>query len=174
MKDLMAKQLAGRGWFLERVVALHSGYEGEFPSIAVIWSRVLIELGSEGCNMEGMKTRYLILWTLLATLITAALYLWPHYGVVVGDTYVMRKAHLIPGNSTFQYWWSVFSQANHGPQYRPVGFFAYFWVMGKLFNSSLASLALASYFFYAWSLTCLLYTSPSPRDRQKSRMPSSA
>ena len=26
----------------------------------------------------------------------------------------------------------------------------------------------------AWHITCLLYTSPSPRDRQKSRMPSSA
>ena len=26
----------------------------------------------------------------------------------------------------------------------------------------------------AYSRTCLLYTSPSPRDRQKSRMPSSA
>ena len=25
-----------------------------------------------------------------------------------------------------------------------------------------------------WTLPCLLYTSPSPRDRQKSRMPSSA
>ena len=25
-----------------------------------------------------------------------------------------------------------------------------------------------------WFNTCLLYTSPSPRDRQKSRMPSSA
>ena len=25
-----------------------------------------------------------------------------------------------------------------------------------------------------WGTTCLLYTSPSPRDRQKSRMPSSA
>ena len=25
-----------------------------------------------------------------------------------------------------------------------------------------------------WADTCLLYTSPSPRDRQKSRMPSSA
>ena len=25
-----------------------------------------------------------------------------------------------------------------------------------------------------WNLSCLLYTSPSPRDRQKSRMPSSA
>ena len=27
---------------------------------------------------------------------------------------------------------------------------------------------------YAWCSHCLLYTSPSPRDRQKSRMPSSA
>ena len=26
----------------------------------------------------------------------------------------------------------------------------------------------------AWLVACLLYTSPSPRDRQKSRMPSSA
>ena len=26
----------------------------------------------------------------------------------------------------------------------------------------------------AFAMTCLLYTSPSPRDRQKSRMPSSA
>ena len=25
-----------------------------------------------------------------------------------------------------------------------------------------------------WDVSCLLYTSPSPRDRQKSRMPSSA
>ena len=27
---------------------------------------------------------------------------------------------------------------------------------------------------YKWETDCLLYTSPSPRDRQKSRMPSSA
>ena len=26
----------------------------------------------------------------------------------------------------------------------------------------------------AWTVTCLLYTSPSPRDRTRSRMPSSA
>ena len=26
----------------------------------------------------------------------------------------------------------------------------------------------------SWNIDCLLYTSPSPRDRQKSRMPSSA
>ena len=30
------------------------------------------------------------------------------------------------------------------------------------------------YLFEAMHKTCLLYTSPSPRDRQKSRMPSSA
>ena len=29
-----------------------------------------------------------------------------------------------------------------------------------------------AYYAYPWG--CLLYTSPSPRDRQKSRMPSSA
>src|SRR5665213_4369158 len=29
-------------------------------------------------------------------------------------------------------------------------------------------------FRHDWFLPCLLYTSPSPRDRQKSRMPSSA
>ena len=29
-------------------------------------------------------------------------------------------------------------------------------------------------FLFADDYTCLLYTSPSPRDRQKSRMPSSA
>ena len=29
-------------------------------------------------------------------------------------------------------------------------------------------------FWVGWAAGCLLYTSPSPRDRQKSRMPSSA
>ena len=36
------------------------------------------------------------------------------------------------------------------------------------------SAALSLYIFSARSTPCLLYTSPSPRDRQKSRMPSSA
>ena len=31
-----------------------------------------------------------------------------------------------------------------------------------------------TFFQLSWNITCLLYTSPSPRDRQKSRMPSSA
>ena len=34
--------------------------------------------------------------------------------------------------------------------------------------------SLEKFSFYPGVITCLLYTSPSPRDRQKSRMPSSA
>ena len=37
----------------------------------------------------------------------------------------------------------------------------------KIFNVCPATL-------WQWHRTCLLYTSPSPRDRQKARMPSSA
>ena len=33
---------------------------------------------------------------------------------------------------------------------------------------------LADYILMTWFIACLLYTSPSPRDRQRSRMPSSA
>ena len=36
------------------------------------------------------------------------------------------------------------------------------------------ALSLISVGISVWFNTCLLYTSPSPRDRQKSRMPSSA
>ena len=45
----------------------------------------------------------------------------------------------------------------------------------KYFSTFLAFLlAGTSFAMAAQLLTCLLYTSPSPRDRQKSRMPSSA
>ena len=42
---------------------------------------------------------------------------------------------------------------------------------GFMFTSALAY---AAPLVGAWLSDCLLYTSPSPRDRQKSRMPSSA
>ena len=42
-------------------------------------------------------------------------------------------------------------------------------VWGVTGNNHDASLAVME-----WRVHCLLYTSPSPRDRQKSRMPSSA
>ena len=41
-------------------------------------------------------------------------------------------------------------------------------------DGSVIDQGLALYFKAPHSYTCLLYTSPSPRDRQKSRMPSSA
>ncbi len=106
--------------------------------------------------MKGMSTRNLLLWAFVATLVAAALYLMPNYGIAIGDTYVMRKSHLTPQSGTWDYWLQIFSNPNHGPQYRPIGFFAYFWVMGKIFNSSFAALAMVSYLFFAWSLAELL------------------
>ena len=52
-----------------------------------------------------------------------------------------------------------------------------FTVVGELGYSwqvALGAVFLSSILFIVISLTCLLYTSPSPRDRQKSRMPSYA
>ena len=55
-----------------------------------------------------------------------------------------------------------------------LGYFEALWgSVGHIFGLSGTILAcLGSLFGSAWA--CLLYTSPSPRDRQKSRMPSSA
>ena len=50
-------------------------------------------------------------------------------------------------------------------------------VTGNLSNDGAAGQALYSFLKEEWKTDaslCLLYTSPSPRDRQKSRMPSSA
>ena len=44
----------------------------------------------------------------------------------------------------------------------------------KYIGESAALCGAVDYLFYQTPWVCLLYTSPSPRDRQKSRMPSSA
>ena len=49
--------------------------------------------------------------------------------------------------------------------------------IGQFFVRACIRTTIISFFGLAWNgkpLHCLLYTSPSPRDRQKSRMPSSA
>ena len=45
------------------------------------------------------------------------------------------------------------------------------WLLSRSQNVTLATRYPG---MHAWRSLCLLYTSPSPRDRQKSRMPSSA
>ena len=51
-----------------------------------------------------------------------------------------------------------------------------FWILTALLLSVLAIITYHAFYTESVSLFffCLLYTSPSPRDRQKSRMPSSA
>ena len=44
----------------------------------------------------------------------------------------------------------------------------------ELYNAGESSVDLSTWRLDKYTNTCLLYTSPSPRDRQKSRMPSSA
>ena len=53
----------------------------------------------------------------------------------------------------------------------PLGLRATATKMGKFFHIPCSSLL---EILHPWLKHCLLYTSPSPRDRQKSRMPSSA
>ena len=44
----------------------------------------------------------------------------------------------------------------------------------KLVRIVATALFVGSFLLYASTMACLLYTSPSPRDRTRSRMPSSA
>ena len=47
-------------------------------------------------------------------------------------------------------------------------------IRGLYFNRSDLDSYIKDYFNYGWDWDCLLYTSPSPRDKRQSRMPSSA
>ena len=58
-----------------------------------------------------------------------------------------------------EFWIGLFQNTESGLYYEPNG--GWEWITGEPVN-------------YTYWNSCLLYTSPSPRDRQKSRMPSSA
>ena len=53
-----------------------------------------------------------------------------------------------------------------------------FWKNAEITNGRLAMIGflalIINYGFFGWIIPCLLYTSPSPRDKRQSRMPSSA
>ena len=58
------------------------------------------------------------------------------------------------------------------PEHSPKNYYAWIVVLEAGVMGVFMSLDL--FFFFVFFEVCLLYTSPSPRDRQKSRMPSSA
>ena len=62
-----------------------------------------------------------------------------------------------------------------GIEFSAGGFSAGVWAsVGLGETSALAGDEIDVYAGYGWNLTCLLYTSPSPRDKRQYRMPSSA
>ena len=69
----------------------------------------------------------------------------------------------------FMWWRDVIEEAEHQGHHTPVVQIGHRYGMTLFIASEVM-------FFVAWfwAYFCLLYTSPSPRDRQKSRMPSSA
>ena len=93
-------------------------------------------------------------------------------------------------NSVFSYFENLIDPLADAPvQQPPAGtrdfFYHYLWpirwlLLVTVVMSSIASISELMLYVYLgrivdWmNATCLLYTSPSPRDRQKSRMPSSA
>ena len=72
---------------------------------------------------------------------------------------------LFCGQFLLYLWSTIFKATNAKPQ------LALFRVTNIWRNATLSAVECKSFAFYK---VCLLYTSPSPRDRQKSRMPSSA
>ena len=87
------------------------------------------------------------------------------------------KQKTVETNRTFRAW-----KTYHGMYLHFTGSYDYFKYFGNAPWGTIASME--KYFAkyehqtgFSWQrgfFTCLLYTSPSPRDRQKSRMPSSA
>ena len=106
------------------------------------------------------------------------LYVFVILGTCVACTSMIT---MIPIHNIFEYpefWWEhIF----HGSAfvvlfYRtlPMTWEVYLLFHDEFFNAKLFSVVYFTAFYLGFNITCLLYTSPSPRDLSTSRMPSSA
>jgi hypothetical protein len=68
------------------------------------------------------------------------------------DASKMARPTLMENANTFGYWWHIFTHSNHGPQYRPLGFFGYFHIVDSLFGASALAHTLISAVFFNGSL----------------------
>ena len=98
---------------------------------------------------------------------------WYDYGSAYRNDYLVQSAGINMMRSFDQHPYNTlfipaFTQGNNFSGYGGVPFFTAFTL------SALPNAAAGDFAAFGQALACLLYTSPSPRDRQKSRMPSSA
>jgi hypothetical protein len=64
------------------------------------------------------------------------------------DASKMARPTLMENANTLGYWWHIFTHSNHGPQYRPLGFFGYFYLVDWVFGASaLAHTFISALFF---------------------------
>ena len=81
---------------------------------------------------------------------------------------ITYSASFIGGMATISFkepWYSQLVKSNYNPPD---------WIFAPVWTTLYLMMTLAVWFYWHSKNSCLLYTSPSPRDRQKSRMPSSA
>ena len=93
-------------------------------------------------------------------------------GIAITDFSTHLQGQLVAVNPAYDLVFDAFAP-NHckkNPQKRQA------WAVDQMKKAAIVSnrLGLTTSVSFTGSLACLLYTSPSPRDRQKSRMPSSA
>ena len=87
--------------------------------------------------------------------------------LIVGNTIVIKPPELCPISSNF--YGKIFEEVGV-----PEGLINIVHGYGEVTGRKLVQHREVDYIVFTGSPDCLLYTSPSPRDRQKSRMPSSA
>jgi len=78
------------------------------------------------------------------------------------DASKMARPTLMENANTLGYWWHIFTHSNHGPQYRPLGFFGYFHIVDSFFGASAVAHTLISAIFFNG---CLYFMSQLLRAR---------
>ena len=132
--------------------------------------------------MQSTQKKPLTAFTVISTIILlllTVLFIFPFYWILTGafksqpDT-IMIPPQWFPKMPTMENFQQLMVQ-NPAMQWMWNSVFISLVTMFLVCaTSSLAGYVLAKKRFYGQRILCLLYTSPSPRDRQKSRMPSSA
>ncbi len=99
--------------------------------------------------MRTKAFNYNVVFFILGYLFFLSLYWWTFSIGITLDSLIFRVAGTLPQAQTLSYWLDIFASPNNGPQYRPLGFFGYFFITQKLFGDNIIAHRL---------LACVLYS----------------